>query len=71
MSILSEIYEGWKNYLFENPEVEEEAKNRMKICVECEKFRTNQTCEMCGCFMPAKVRSKQSHCPENKWKSMS
>lgn len=66
-SVLSEIYEGWKNYIFENPEVEVEAKRRMAICVDCSKFRSTKTCSMCGCFMPAKVRSLKSVCPDKKW----
>ena len=67
MSQLQEIYEGWKNYLFENPKVENIAKERIKICVECEKFTKNHTCEMCGCFMPAKCRSMGSKCDLGKW----
>ena len=69
MSRLSEIYDGWKNYVFPNPQVEEEAKKRMAICVknDCGKLRPNNTCALCGCFMPAKVRSIKSHCVLKKW----
>lgn len=69
MSRLSEIYEGWKNFAFPNPKVEEEAKRRMAICVknDCKKLRSNNTCELCGCYMIAKVRSPKSKCPLNKW----
>jgi len=69
MGQLQEIYEGWKNYIFENPEVEKIAKERIAICVGCEKLRTNNTCEICGCFMPAKCRSLMSHCADDppKW----
>lgn len=69
MSILSEIYDGWKNYIFENSKVEQEAKNRIAICVknDCRKFTRLKTCAVCGCYMPAKARSKKSHCPLKKW----
>lgn len=69
MSQLLEIYEGWKNLVFPNPQVEEEAKRRIEICVsnKCKKFRANKTCAYCGCYMPAKVRSPESHCVINKW----
>lgn len=67
MSQLQEIYEGWKNYLFENPKVEKIAKKRIEICVNCEKFKTNHCCDICGCFMPAKTRSMSSKCPLSKW----
>jgi hypothetical protein len=69
MGQLSEIYEGWKNLAFPSPEIEEEAKRRIAICVsnECKKFKANKTCALCGCFMPAKVRSSQSHCNIGKW----
>lgn len=70
MSQLAEIYAGWKNYVFPNPQVEEEAKRRIAICVtnDCKKFRANnKTCMLCGCYMPAKVRSPQSKCLIRKW----
>lgn len=67
MSRLSEIYEGWKNYAFPNPQVEEIAKRRITICVECKELRKNNSCALCGCYMPAKVRSLKSHCRLNKW----
>jgi len=69
MSQLTEIYEGWKNLTFPNPGVEIEAKRRIAICVEnkCGKFRRNRTCALCGCYMPAKVRSPESHCYIKKW----
>ncbi len=67
MSRLSEIYEGWKNFTFSNPQVEEIAKKRMTICVECEKLKKNNTCSLCGCYMPAKVRSTKSKCRLKKW----
>ena len=69
MSQLTEIYDGWKNYVFQDPEVEEIAKKRIAICVanECKKFKTNKSCAMCGCYMPAKVRSKRSKCSMGKW----
>lgn len=66
---LEEIYDGWKNYIFPNPEVEEEAKRRIAICVknDCGKFRATKTCAICGCFMPAKCRNITSSCPLKKW----
>jgi hypothetical protein len=69
MSILSEIYEGWKNYTFPNPKIEEIAKKRIEICVknECKRFRSNKSCALCGCYMPAKVRSPKSRCKIGKW----
>lgn len=67
-NILLEIYDGWKNYVFENPIVEAEAKKRIALCVDCEHFKTsNKTCMKCGCFMVAKTRSPRSSCPVGKW----
>lgn len=69
-SVLLEIYDGWKNLIFENPEAEELAKKRIAICVNCDEFKLkNKTCKLCGCYMPAKVRSRQSTCAasEKKW----
>ena len=69
MSQLQEIYEGWKNYLFENSKVEKIAKERIAMCVICKNLTKNKTCEICGCFLPAKCRSIESHCPDDppKW----
>lgn len=67
MNRLLEIYDGWKNLIFENPEVEEEAKRRMKICVECENLSSRNTCDLCTCYMPAKTRNLQSRCKIKKW----
>jgi hypothetical protein len=69
MSQLSEIYDGWKNYMFPSPQVEELAKNRIAICVEnkCGKFQKNKSCALCGCYMPAKVRSPKSRCMQKRW----
>jgi hypothetical protein len=64
---LIEIYDGWKNYVFLNPEVEAEAKRRIEICVECVNFKKNKSCAICGCYMPAKVRSPKSKCSIEKW----
>jgi len=67
MSRLSEIYEGWKNLVFTNPNVETEAKRRIEICVDCDKLLKNNSCKLCGCYMPAKVRSPKSKCLLKKW----
>lgn len=67
MSKLSEIFNGWKNYTFPSVEMEVLAKERMEICVDCKDLRNNNTCRLCGCYMPAKVRSKKSRCGARKW----
>jgi hypothetical protein len=67
MGQLSEIFEGWKNYAFPNKDVENEAKRRMAICVGCDKLKKNNSCALCGCYMPAKVRSPKSRCRIKKW----
>ena len=67
MSRLSEIFAGWKNYTFQNPTVEAEAIKRIEICVDCDKLKKNNYCQLCGCYMPAKVRSPKSHCRLKKW----
>jgi len=67
MSRLSEIYEGWKNLVLTNPNVETEAKRRIEICVDCDKLLKNNSCKLCGCYMPAKVRSPKSKCLLKKW----
>lgn len=42
---------------------EEEAKRRLEICRACDRFnRKLQTCEICFCVMPAKVKLLNSTC---------
>lgn len=67
MSRLSEIYEGWKNLTFPNEKIELEAKRRIAICIDCDKLSKKNCCKLCGCYMPAKVRSSKSHCRIKKW----
>lgn len=65
---LDEIIIGWKNYIFPNKEVEKIATNRMLTCLDCPKFKKNTNrCSLCGCYMPAKVRSINSTCPIKNW----
>ena len=64
---LNEIYRGWKNYIIPNPRVEEIAKKRARICVNCSKITKKNICNVCGCYIPAKTRSEKSRCPLNKW----
>ncbi len=66
--LLAEIYEGWKNYIFDNPEVREEAKRRITICVGCDKLnKVTKTCSLCHCFMPAKTKNLKMRCDAHKW----
>ena len=63
---LSEIYNGWKNVVFPNENVEKIAKARASICSGCE-HNVKSRCKKCGCPLVAKTRSMQSHCPIKKW----
>ena len=67
MSRISEIYEGWKNYTFPNSKIEVDAKRRIGICVGCDNLSKRNICKICGCYMPAKVRSPKSRCSVGKW----
>jgi radical SAM superfamily enzyme len=66
MSQVQEIYQGFKNLLFKDEEIEKLADARLNICFECPN-RKEYTCGLCGCFLKAKVRSIQSTCPIDKW----
>ena len=63
---LKSIYDGWRNIIWENPEVELIAKQRAKICSECARSKMD-ICKECGCYIPAKIRSMSERCPINKW----
>lgn len=67
MGKLQEIYEGWKNVVFKDPVVEEEAKRRAQVCAICPHATKHLTCGLCGCPLLAKTRSPKSQCPDNRW----
>lgn len=67
MGRLQEIYAGWKNLALPNYGIEKEAKRRIAICVGCPKLTQRNYCKLCGCYMPAKVRSPKSRCRLGKW----
>jgi hypothetical protein len=47
---------------------EEIAQERLNICLTCPKlFSPTGNCKECGCFVRAKVKIRQEHCPLNKW----
>tara|TARA_R100000951_G_scaffold66458_2_gene56199 strand:+ start:816 stop:1133 length:318 start_codon:yes stop_codon:yes gene_type:complete len=64
---ISEIFNGWKNVVFPNDEVERIAKVRAAVCAQCE-YNVKSRCQKCGCPLVAKTRSLQSDCPLKKWK---
>lgn len=64
---LEEIIIGWKNYVFPNKCVEEQAKERLKVCLNCKLLSDRFFCNICHCYMPAKVRSPKSSCLKNYW----
>jgi hypothetical protein len=68
IKVFEEILVGWTNLaLKHNVIIEEHAKKRISICVDCPLFNKNKTCKICGCYMPAKARSPKSHCPKKLW----
>ena len=67
MSKLSEIYEGWINLIYPNPRIKQIAEERFDICSNCDYLQKNKVCKLCGCYMPAKVRSMKSSCDDNNW----
>ena len=60
-----QILDGWGNWIFKDKEVESLAKSRALICATCDKNKMN-ICADCGCLIPAKTRSIDSHC--HKWR---
>lgn len=44
-----------------------DARLRASICKECEVRTKYNTCSICGCIIPLKVRLKKSSCPMEKW----
>lgn len=79
---LVSIYKGWKNYTFENIEIERIAKKRASICANCpESIKgyseiikdgrieniSGMKCNLCECPLPTKLRSIDENCPKELW----
>ena len=64
MSKAKDIFVGFKNLITGQETPDEERK--LKICSTCS-FRKKKYCGVCGCYLPAKVKSPGSECPKNKW----
>jgi len=74
---LPAIYEGVKNKIFKQEEIEEIAAIRWSICQKCKYFDfigtncaipgTQPCCSDCGCNLSLKVRALSQGCPKNKW----
>ena len=45
----------------------QQARDRMKICEECEFFTKKKRCIHCGCYMMYKIHIKDAACPMDKW----
>ena len=66
MSKLSNIISGYKNLIWEKPEIEKLAMDRALVCGECSD-NINNVCNICKCPLISKTRSEFSHCPKNLW----
>lgn len=71
---IPQIVQGWKNLMFKNETVENEAINRLTLCNRCpdrsnypEELTLTSTCKLCGCVLKAKARSPHATCPSKKW----
>lgn len=80
---LKAILKGWENYIFTDPEIEEKAKERAKICAGCPMAKKGtypqlmkdytlkdvegMVCGVCGCPLSTLLRQDEKGCELNKW----
>ena len=66
---LKNIIEGYSNLVNKDSDIEKLAEARGDICNDCDKNSRSIVpyCKECGCIIAAKVRSRESFCPLNKW----
>lgn len=83
MSKAKDIYNGWKAYLINDEVALSIAKERAKICGDCDKpvhtsfeiilpdFEIKEIqglkCSICNCPLSTSTRSKDYKCPLGKW----
>lgn len=46
---------------------EEEHKNRLDTCKNCENYNSLHMCKECHCYMPLKTKFAVFNCPLKKW----
>ena len=80
---VKDIINGWKNYLVDDPVIDQVAKERAEICAACPSAKSGKFtailkdyklheiegkyCGECLCPLSAKVRSENEKCPLGKW----
>lgn len=80
---IKNIIDGFAGLAFPNKHTENMANNRAQICAACphakafgaysvivdNKIKSIQgmKCDLCGCALSAKVRSKNDSCPDGRW----
>lgn len=70
---LRQIALGWFRLLksklgYISPELKELAASRLSICATCEhRSKVTCTCNICGCYLPAKAQVYTENCPDNRW----
>ena len=67
------MLQGWGNYFWPNPKIEEMAQQRMRICSTCDQLTDDNRCNKCEtkikCPIIAKTRAPKESCPMGKWES--
>jgi hypothetical protein len=61
---------GYNNLVFKKEDIEHMAEKRSKICSECgelNKAGFYLHCDLCGCYIPAKLRVPEEFCKLGKW----
>ena len=68
VSRIMAIVEGWWYYITSNKKKTELSKPRTAICNLCQhKNKKLNSCNECGCFLPAKTRVEDAECPFGYW----
>lgn len=70
--VLKDVWNGWKNVLFDDSEMEKVAQRRFENhCKNCETRSKRNFCSKskggCGCPLIALLRSKEAKCKLGKW----
>jgi hypothetical protein len=79
---ISNVLNGWQNFILKSEVSEKLAKERAKICADCPNLKHGKLtafindeltevqgcyCDLCKCPLSAKIRSKNEKCDLNLW----
>lgn len=68
MNMIFSLWQGLKDFIRGDIVDKSISEQRYNTCLNCPaKHPTRKICTACGCYLPVKVKLKNSQCPMDMW----